>query len=100
MENKYGIKEKTYLEILKIFQDTIEVKKVILFGSRARGDYKQTSDIDLAITFENEEKKLQVIRNLDDLNCALKFDVLNIEKIENEKLLENIQTDGIVIYEK
>lgn len=98
MENKFGIKEKSYQEILEVFKQIPEIKQVVLFGSRARGDYKQTSDIDLAVTFKEIDKKLLLIHKLEEINCILKFDVLNIEKISKKELKENIQKEGIVIY--
>lgn len=98
MENKYGINEKNYKEILDIFAQIPQIEKVVLFGSRARGDYKNTSDIDLAVKFKKEDKKLFLINKLEELNCILKFDVLNIDKIDNVKLLENIEKEGIILY--
>lgn len=98
MENKYGINEKNYKEILEIFTQIPQIEEVVLFGSRARGDYKKTSDIDLAVKFKEEDKKLFLINKLEELNCILKFDVLNIDKIDNVKLLENIEKEGIILY--
>lgn len=98
MENKYGISSRNYKEILEIFEQIPQIEKVVLFGSRARGDYKNTSDIDLAVKFKEEDKKLFLINKLEELNCILKFDVLNIDKIENDKLLANIKKEGIILY--
>ncbi len=98
--NKYGISDEIYNQIIEIFKQIPEIKSVKLFGSRARGDYKKTSDIDLAVHFNNENKKLKLIRLLDELRCALKFDVINIESISNKQLIENIEKDGIVIWER
>lgn len=99
MENKYGLNKDIYNEIIEVFKSISEIKRVTLYGSRARGDYKKTSDIDLAVTF-GEDKKLLLIRKLDDLKCILKFDVINIDKVQNEKLLENIKNEGEIIYTK
>lgn len=100
MKNKYGIEEEIYKEMLNIFDKIKEVKKVILFGSRAKNSYKETSDIDLAVELTKDDKKLLLIRNLDEMRCALKFDVLNIKNIKNEQLINDIKNEGIVIYEK
>lgn len=45
---KTGIREQVLNEIID-FAEKYDVKKVVLFGSRARGDFKRTSDIDLAV---------------------------------------------------
>ena len=98
MENKFGIKEKSYQEMLEVFKQIPEIEQVILFGSRARGDYKKTSDIDLAVKFNDSDKKLLLIHKLEEINCILKIDVLNIEKISKKELKANIQNEGIEIY--
>lgn len=98
MENRFGIKEKSYQEMLDVFKQLPEIEQVILFGSRARGDYKKTSDIDLAVKFKKEDKKLLLIHKLEEINCILKIDVLNIEKISKKELKANIQNEGIEIY--
>lgn len=100
MKNKYGIEEEIYQEMLMIFKDISETNKVILFGSRAKGNYKPTSDIDLAVELTDDDKKLLLIRKLDEMRCALKFDVLNQKQIKNEQLIHDIEKEGIVIYEK
>lgn len=96
--NEFGITNEVFEQILIVFTQIPEIKKVVLFGSRARGDYKKTSDIDLAIWFEGEDKKMLVIRMLDELRCILKFDVVAMNEITNELLKNNINKDGRVIY--
>lgn len=100
MKNKYGIEEEVYKEILSVFSKIEQIRKVILFGSRAKGTYKLTSDIDLAVELTEDDKKLLLIRKLDELRCALKFDVLNVKQIKNEQLINDIRNEGIIIYEK
>lgn len=100
MKNKYGIEEEIYQEMLMIFKEITQVSQVILFGSRAKGSYKPTSDIDLAVELTEDSKKLLLIRKLDEMRCALKFDVVNRKQIKNEQLIHDIETEGVVIYEK
>ena len=47
LSEKTGIKQNVLQEIIRLAKEN-DVKKLILFGSRARGDYKERSDIDLA----------------------------------------------------
>jgi len=98
MENDYGINEQSYKKILEVFKTIPQLEQVVLFGSRARGDYKKTSDIDIAVKFKGVDKKLALIGKLEEIDCILKFDVINIEKKSNKKLIENIEKEGIVIY--
>lgn len=100
MKNKYGIEEEVYHEMINIFKEIKEIEEVTLFGSRAKNTYRETSDIDLAIKVTEDSKKLLLIRKLDEIRCALKFDVLNIKHIKNEQLICDIENEGIKIYKK
>lgn len=74
------------------------VKKVILFGSRARGDHQERSDIDLAASGGN---LLDFYYELEeDAWTLLNFDVVNLDGEVTEELLEEIKKDGVVIYEE
>lgn len=71
---------------------------MILFGSRARGDYKEHSDIDLAVSGGDIFGfALAVDEKTDTL---LQYDVVNLDSPVGEALLENIEKDGKVLYKK
>lgn len=92
-----GIKPKVIEEIKDIAQKC-GVRKVILFGSRARGDYQRASDIDLAVYGGSiVEFTLEV---KEETSTLLDFDVVNLDEPVQEKLLEAIERDGVTIYEK
>ena len=72
--------------------------RVILFGSRARGDNRERSDIDLAIQGGDT---VAFAANVDeDIPTLLMFDVVDWDKPVQKELLEEIRKDGVVIYEK
>lgn len=74
------------------------IEKVILFGSRARGDNKERSDIDLAVTGGNVmEFRLAVD---DEVRTLLMFDVVNLDEPVQKPLLQAIQNEGVILYEK
>ncbi|MFC7372418.1 nucleotidyltransferase domain-containing protein [Fictibacillus iocasae] len=79
-----------------------EIEKVILFGSRARGDYHKTSDIDLAVFTRNLSHTQQnlIEESIHELSTLLKIDVLFINRLTKVKLLSNIQREGVIIYEQ
>ena len=92
-----GIKPIVIEEICDIARK-YNVQKVILFGSRARGDFKTKSDIDLAVQGGD------FIRFMLDVNeetsTLLKFDIVNLdEEIQNE-LRESIKKEGKIVYEE
>lgn len=97
MVDRTGIKQIVLDEIKEIAQKC-GVRKVILFGSRARGDFKKTSDVDLAVDGGDIPRFAVDIE--EDTWTLLKFDVVDLNRDIQEELLESIRKDGIVIYEK
>ena len=63
----YGLLERDLHYMIKAFVKHPEIDKVILFGSRAMGNYKRSSDVDLAIIGDNVDTRIIAIL-LDDLN--------------------------------
>ena len=62
METRYGFSKEIFYIIIDVFKKySYVVEKVILFGSRARGDFKKTSDIDIAIKFKKIQKKYRTL---------------------------------------
>jgi len=78
------------------------VEKVILFGSYARGDAKETSDVDLIVESGGKMRNSKIFALGGDLLMALpvRVDVYDILEIkESSPLYNNIRKDGIIIYE-
>lgn len=94
---KTGIKPIVIDEIRNL-ADKYQVKKVILFGSRARGDFYRTSDIDLAVKDGNITGFTLDVK--DTTSTLLDFDIVDLGKQIDEKLLLSIKKEGIVLYEK
>lgn len=76
------------------------VKKVILFGSRARGDNWERSDIDLAISGGDRVRFTLDVDETDIVPTLLMFDVVDLDEPCNEDLRESINRDGVVLYEE
>ena len=92
-----GIKENVIREIVALAEKH-NLKKVILFGSRARGDYQRASDIDLAVCGGNVSMFALDVE--EETSTLLEFDVVNLDLDLQEKLLESIKKEGMVLYEK
>ena len=71
--------------------------RVILFGSRERGDFTKVSDIDLAVTGGNTARFALYIEEPSTLFC---FDVVDLDKPVQKELRQAIADEGIVLYEK
>lgn len=78
-----------------------DLEKIILYGSRARGDNKPRSDIDLAV-FPGQElvREGRLAGEIDDLETLLKIDLVIVSNTTDPKLLSNIEKEGVVIYER
>ena len=90
-----GLNEKT-LKIVKDIIEKYEVEKKVIFGSRARGNYRYNSDIDIDVF--GAIKRNDFNRLLDELmesDCIYKIDLVHFEKINNEELKKDILEEGI-----
>lgn len=92
----YGLNDKIITEIKKI-QENNKVR-MLLFGSRARGNYKENSDIDIAIIDNvNHAQKYKILDEFDQMNTAYKIDVVFIQFVKNKEFIDNIMKEGIDI---
>lgn len=98
-----NIEQKILTQITQKASKYKEIQKVILFGSRARGDHKASSDIDLAIIPSNKQgfsQLYQFIADIEEIETLYKFDILLVDKHLDKKLRENIEQEGKIIMEK
>lgn len=95
--NSTGIKPLVLDEIIEIAKK-YKVEKVILFGSRARGDHTRASDIDLAVS--GGDKTGFTLDVKETTSTLLDFDVVDLNSPVQKELLTCIYKEGIVLYEK
>ena len=94
---KYSLDKRVEKDIIGIAKKN-GIKKVILFGSRARGDHSERSDIDLAVSGGNA---LDFYYDLEEKAWTLlMFDVVSLDKGIREELQAEISRDGVVLYEE
>jgi type I restriction enzyme S subunit len=99
---RFGIEESSIEKIVAVFEANPKVDKAIVFGSRAKGNYRKDSDIDIALkgnelTFDD---LLQMGSQLDDLNLPYKTDLLDYHTISEPALAEHIDRVGIEFYSR
>lgn len=99
---RYGIKEECWQELMELFDRYSVVEKVILYGSRVKGNYKPFSDVDITLVGENltHNDLLKITNDIDDLLLPYMFDVSVFHTLRNEELIEHINRRGVVIYKK
>ena len=94
---KYNLDSRVLDDIIRIGQKN-GIKKIILFGSRARGDNTDRSDVDLAVSGGNA---LDFHYELEEEAWTLlMFDVVDLDRGITEELQEELDRDGVVVYEE
>lgn len=94
---KYDLNEKVE-NFIKLSAEKYNLSKVILFGSRARGDNSPRSDIDLAVKGGNVRDFRFAME--EESPTLLFFDVIDLSETLNKKFLAEIERDGVTLYEK
>lgn len=93
----FGFKEKEYTLIVEALNKFPEIESAKIFGSRALGNYKPSSDVDIAICGENVTRSTVVrLKNLleEELPLPYFFDIIDYTSITNEKLIKHINDYG------
>lgn len=88
-------------KIIKLITGYKKPEKIIIFGSRAKGGFKEASDVDIAILGKDwTDKDINIVKHdLDEfIKTPLKFDVLNFYALTKDKLKQEILKKGEVVY--
>lgn len=94
---RYGLSEEIYLQIKKITNRYCKYQFKI-FGSRARGDYKKNSDIDIAIFGDiKDEDEYKILNEFDLLDIPYTFDIIFVKKITKKEFINSILREGVVL---
>lgn len=98
----HGLSEKTVKQIFSVFEGFPEIEKAVLYGSRAKGNFKTGSDIDLTLYGEKLSARLlgDIAEALDDLLLPYTIDLSIFDDLNHAKLREHIERVGVVFYEK
>ncbi|MBR6278140.1 MAG: nucleotidyltransferase domain-containing protein [Bacteroidales bacterium] len=99
---KFGLSDKVIEEIQDVFRRHIEVEKVLIFGSRAKGNYRAGSDIDLAVIGNNIDYRLilKIGCEIDSLELLYGIDLLDYQSKKNTPIGEHIDRVGQIFYER
>jgi len=97
-----GLKDIDIKKIQSVFSNYEDIDKAILYGSRAKGNYRNGSDIDLCLVGNTLDLNilLRIENELDNLLLPYKIDLSIFHKIENADLIEHINRIGVVFYER
>lgn len=99
--NKFGLDNNVIEKLKEIFKKYNEIERACIFGSRAKGTYKNTSDIDIVLYGKELTHTIntKVYYDIENLYLIYKIDLINFNTLkENDKLRENIIKEGVEIY--
>jgi predicted nucleotidyltransferase len=103
MTANYGLKDADLEIICSVFLNEGKIEEAIIFGSRAQGNYKNGSDVDIAL--KGKDIDAGIISHIsyqlnEETLLPYKFDIINYHTITNDDLVEQIDLTGIIIYTK
>jgi predicted nucleotidyltransferase len=103
MSNRFGLTETDMETITTVLSNKPVVDKAIIFGSRAKGNYKPGSDVDIALkgndlTFD-DVAGISYLLN-EETSMPYKFDLLNYHTVKEPELKEHIDRVGIEFYSR
>lgn len=98
----FGFKSDELNMICAVFREFPAIDRVVIFGSRAMGNFKPGSDVDLAIEGRLTDELLAQVRTRlnEELPLPYVFDVFDRAAIRKEALREHIREFGKAIYER
>jgi predicted nucleotidyltransferase len=102
MNARHGLSLKTVGDIILVLSRHPEVEQAILFGSRAKGNYKRGSDIDLALLGDavNQRTVDRLYQELDDLPIPYEFSLVLFAGITDPEVRAHVERVGVVFYER
>jgi predicted nucleotidyltransferase len=97
----FGLKESLLQDIIGVISKYPDIKRAVIFGSRARGDYRYNSDIDIAVfTSQDTQVSGSLLFDLEELDCLYRFDVVDAGTVNNANLLNVIEVQGVEIFSR
>ena len=98
----FGLSDKNLAELRAILSSIPHIEEAIIYGSRARGNYKNGSDIDLSLKGRDLTYHDLALLDfkLDDSYIPYFFDTNSYSRLSNPDLIANIDKYGKTIYKK
>lgn len=98
---RFGLSDTVIKELQDVFRRHANIKKVLIFGSRSKGNYRAGSDIDLAIVGNDIDysQLLTILCEIDDLELLYSVDLLDYQKKRGTPIGDHIDRIGQVFYE-
>ncbi len=98
----HGLNDKTVAQIRRVLSLQQSVEKAVLYGSRAKGNYRSGSDIDLTLFGSKLDPRIlaRIEEEMDDLLLPYRVDISIFSELTHPELIDHIRRVGIPFYEK
>ena len=96
--SSFGLPQETIDLIRNYFEQNPYIELVKIYGSRAKGNFRNGSDIDFAVWLKDGGETSRILGNLDELPTPYKFDITDYKNLEHEGMKKSIDTYGILFY--
>jgi len=95
--NRFGLSEQTISSLKTVFSKFPEIEEIVLYGSRAKGNFRPGSDIDISLKGREltTDHLLKIESEVEELFLPYKIDLSLYSKIENPDFIEHIDRVGI-----
>ncbi len=100
---RYGLEETVLNRLRQAFSSVNAIEKIVLYGSRAKGNYRTGSDIDITLFGSNltlDNSVYPLMDEIEKLYMPYSFDISIFEHIDNEQLVDHIKRVGKILYRK
>lgn len=96
----YGLSDLTINDLRNVFRSYPNIKKVVIFGSRAKGNFREGSDIDLAVIGDgiSKDQLSDINMQIEDLGLLYKVDILDYNKYKDTPIGEHIARVKKIFY--
>jgi predicted nucleotidyltransferase len=96
----FGLAQETLDKLNSVFEKFHKISQVLLYGSRAKGNFRHGSDIDLCLVGEglSTTDLLKIENEIDELMLPYKVDLSILAQIEGVDLIEHIERVGKVFF--
>ncbi len=103
MTLRFGLKETTIEKLCNVFAKYPPIDKAVIYGSRAKGNYKNGSDIDLTLHGGADltmNIMYKILDEIDDLLLPYTIDLSIFHTLKDPDFIDHIQRVGLTFYEK
>lgn len=98
---QYGLEEETLGALKGVFSKITTIEKVILYGSRAKGNFQKGSDIDIVLIGNQlnlDNSVYPLMEQIEELYLPYSFDISIFSEIDNIALIKHIDQCGVQLY--